>query len=110
LPPSSCGEDAFDGYAARRAAEQQSTSSDLPHGGNQLAVHATGGLLVLFVITALSGVQTVGLTRCGQHEQQARRSPQTIGVKAMSSSDNETSGGILSRGFRVSSLQASGRW
>src|SRR5882757_3646258 len=62
------------GYAARWAGEATSTSADLHTAGIQLAVHAAGGLLVLFVITALSVYKPWGLTRCGQHEQQARRS------------------------------------
>ncbi|HTF70002.1 MAG TPA: hypothetical protein VK638_45725 [Edaphobacter sp.] len=95
------------GYAAHRAAETTSTSADLHTVGIQLAVHATGGLLVLFVITALSVYKPWGLTRYGQRKHQERqyeprRSPQTIGIKAMSSPDNETSGGILSRGLRIS--------
>ena len=95
------------GYAARRAAETTSTSTGLHTVGIQLTVHATGGLLVLLVITALSVYKPWGLTRYGQRKQQERRcepqrSPQTIGVKAMSSPDNETTGGILSRGLRIS--------
>jgi hypothetical protein len=95
------------GYAARRAAETTSSSTDLRAAGTQLAVHATGGLLVLLVITALSVYKPWGLTGYGQRKQQERRfeprrSPQTIGVKAMPSPDNKTSGGVLSRGLRIS--------
>lgn len=94
------------GYAARRAAETTSSGADLHSVGTQLAVHAIGGLLVLLAITALSVYKPWGLTGYGQRKQQEqryepRRSPQTIGVKAMSSPDNETSGGLLSRGLRI---------
>jgi hypothetical protein len=57
---------------------------------------------VLLVITALSVYKPEGLTSYGQRKQQEQRSPQTLGVKAMSRPDNETSGGILSRGLRIS--------
>jgi hypothetical protein len=95
------------GYAARRAAETTSSSADLHTVGLQLAVHATGGLLVLFAITALSVYKPWGLTRYGQRKQQERRyeprrSPQTVGVKEISDPDNETIGGGLSRGLRIS--------
>jgi hypothetical protein len=94
------------GYAARRAAERTSTSADLHTAGIQLAVHATGGLLVLFVITALSVYKPWGLTRYGRRKQQERRSPQTIGVQAISSPASET--GILSRGLRISLAAGAG--
>jgi hypothetical protein len=90
------------GYAARRAAEATSSSADLHRAGAQLEVHAIGGLLVLLVITALSVYKPKGLTSYGQRKQQEQRPPQTLGVKAMSRPDNETSGGILSRGLRIS--------
>jgi hypothetical protein len=54
------------GYAARCAAETTPSSADLHAAGIQLAVHATGGLLVLLVITALSVYKPWGLTRYGQ--------------------------------------------
>jgi hypothetical protein len=95
------------GYAARRAAETTSSSADLHRVGTQLAVHAIGGLLVLLLITALSVYKPWGLTGYGQRKQQERRfesprSPQTAGVRAMSRADNETIGGVLSRGLRIS--------
>jgi Predicted integral membrane protein (DUF2269) len=90
------------GYAARRAAEATSSNADLHRVGTQLEVHAIGGLLVLLVITALSVYKPQGLTSYGQPKQQEQRSSQTLGVKAMSRPDNETSGGILSRGLRIS--------
>jgi hypothetical protein len=95
------------GYAARRAAETTSSSADLHRVGTQLAVHAIGGLLVLLVITALSVYKPWGLTRYGQSKQQERRlepprSRQTVGVEAISGPNNDTIGGILSRGLRIS--------
>jgi hypothetical protein len=86
------------GYAARRAAEATSSRADLHTAGIQLAVHAMGGLLVLLIITALSVYKPWGLTRYGLRKQQerrdeTRRSPQAVGVKAMSG---------LSRGLRIS--------
>jgi len=95
------------GYAARRAAETTSTSADLHTAGIQLAVHATGGLLVLFVITALSVYKPWGLTRYGQSKQQERRlepprSRQSVGVEAISGTDDNAIGSILSRGLRIS--------
>ena len=56
------------GYAARRAAETTPSSADLHAAGIQLAVHATGGLLVLLVITALSVYKPWGLTGYGQRK------------------------------------------
>jgi len=95
------------GYAARRAAETTSSSVDLHTVGIQLAVHATGGMLVLLVITALSVYKPWGLTRYGQRKLQERkcespRSQQAVEAKTMSSPDNETIGGILSRGPKIS--------
>jgi hypothetical protein len=95
------------GYAARRAAETTKSGADLHRVGTQLAVHAIGGLLVLLVITALSVYKPWGLTRYGQLKQQERRyeparSPQTVGGKAISGHDNDTVGGILCRGPRIS--------
>jgi hypothetical protein len=95
------------GSAARRAAEGTSFSADLHAAGIQLAVHATGGLLVLLAITALSVYKPWGLTRYGQRKQQERRgepgrSPQAVGVKAISAPRNETIGGVFSRRLRIS--------
>jgi hypothetical protein len=95
------------GYAARRVAETTSSSVDLHTVGIQLAVHATGGMLVLLVITALSVYKPWGLTRYGQRKQQERRddprrSLPAVGVKAMSGRDKEIIGDGLSRALRVS--------
>jgi hypothetical protein len=95
------------GYAARRAAETTLSRADLRAVGIQLAVHATGGLVVLLVVTALSVYKPWGLTRYGQTRQQERRheasrSPQAAGVKAMSGPDSETVGDGLPRGLRIS--------
>ena len=95
------------GYAARRAAETTSSSVDLHTVGIQLAVHATGGMLVLLVITALSVYKPWGLTRYGQRKQQERRdeprrSLPAVRVKALSGRDNEIIGDGLSRALRVS--------
>jgi hypothetical protein len=95
------------GYAARRAAEGTSSSVDLHAAGIQLAVHATGGLLVLLAITALSVYKPWGLTHYGMRKQQERRdepgrSQQAVGVKAVSVPDRETVGNGLSRGLRIS--------
>jgi hypothetical protein len=96
------------GYAARRAAETTSSSVDLHTVGIQLAVHATGGMLVLLVITALSVYKPWGLTRYGQRKQQERRDeprrslPAVVGIKAMSGRDKEIIGDGLSRALRVS--------
>ena len=90
------------GYAARRAAETTPSSADLHAAGIQLAVHATGGLLVLLVITALSVYKPWGLTGYGQRKRrnEPRRSPQPAGVKAISGPPNEING--LFRGLRIS--------
>jgi hypothetical protein len=95
------------GYAARRAAETTPSSADLHAVGIQLAVHATGCLLVLLVITALSVYKPWGLTRYGQRKRrergyEPRRSQHTTGVKAMSGPDRETIDNGLSRGLRIS--------
>jgi hypothetical protein len=94
-------------YAARRAAETTSSSVDLHTVGIQLAVHATGGMLVLLVIIALSVYKPWGLTRYGQRRQQQRRdeprkSLPAVGVKAMSGCDKEKIVDGLSRALRVS--------
>jgi hypothetical protein len=101
------------GYAARRAAETASSSADLHAAGIQLAFHATGGLLVLLVITALSVYKPWGVTHYGQRKRQGRRdeprsSSQTVGVKVMSDPGNETSGGGFSRGLRISLAAGAG--
>jgi hypothetical protein len=95
------------GYAARRAAETTSSSVDLHTVGIQLAVHATGGMLVLLVITTLSVYKPWGLTRYGQRKQQERRdeprrSLPAVRVKALSGRDKEIIGDGLSRALRVS--------
>jgi hypothetical protein len=95
------------GYAARRAAETTLSRGDLRAVGIQLAVHATGGLLVLLVVTALSVYKPWGLTRYGQTRQQERRyeprrSRQTVGVKPMSGPGDGTIGDGLSRGLKIS--------
>jgi hypothetical protein len=94
------------GYAARRAAETPLSSADLRAAGIPLVVHAAGGILVLLVVTILSVYKPWGLTRYGRRKQQERqyqflRSPQTVGVKAMSDPDNETTGDGLSRGLKI---------
>jgi hypothetical protein len=95
------------GYAARRAAEATLSRADLRAVGIQLAVHATGGLLVLLVVTALSVYKPWGLTRYGQTRQEKRRYEprrlrQTVGVKPISSPGNEIIREGLSRGLRIS--------
>jgi len=75
------------GYAARRAAEATLSHADLRAVGIQLAVHATGGLLVLLVVTALSVYKPWGLTRYGRRKQQERR-------KVPQQPDNETPFGV----------------
>lgn len=57
------------GYAARRAAETALSSADLS-AGMPLAVHASGGILVLLVVTALSVYKPWGLTAYGRRMQQ----------------------------------------
>src|SRR5260370_1117663 len=57
------------GYAARRAVETALSSADLS-GGMPLAVHASGGILVLLVVTALSVYKPWGLTAYGRRMQQ----------------------------------------
>jgi len=94
------------GYAARRAAETPLSSADIRAAGIPLVVHAAGGILVLLVVTILSVYKPWGLTRYGRRKQQERqyqlpRSPQTVGVKAMSDPDNESAGDGLSRGFKI---------
>jgi len=61
-------------YAARLAEETKSSGADLRAAGIQLAVHATGGLLVLLVPMVLSVYKPPGMTRYGHrklHEQHA---------------------------------------
>ncbi len=93
------------GYTARRAAETPLPSAALRMAGIPLVVHAAGGILVLLVVTILSVYKPWGLTRYGRHKQQERRyqspkSPQAVGVKAMSDSENGATGAGLSRGLR----------
>jgi hypothetical protein len=69
-------------------------------------VHAAGGILVLLVITILSVYKPWGLTRYGRRKLQERqyqlpRSSQTLGLKAMSHPDNQTTGDGLSRGLKI---------
>jgi hypothetical protein len=95
------------GYAARRAAETTLSRADLRAVGIQLAFHATGGLLVLLLVTALSVYKPWGLTRYGQTRQQERRyeprqSRQAAGVTPMPGPGNKTIGDGLSRGLRIS--------
>ena len=95
------------GYAAHQAARATPSSVELHGAGTQLVFHAIGGLLVLLVITALSVYKPWGLTRYGQRKQQERRhdpsrSRQTAGAKTISEPDNETIGGVLSRGCKIS--------
>jgi hypothetical protein len=93
------------GSAARRAAEMALSSVDLRVAGTPLAVHAAGGILVLLVVTILSVYKPWGLTAYGRRKQQQRqyqpgRSPQTVGVKAMSDPNNETTAD-LPRGLKI---------
>ncbi len=95
------------GYAARRAAEAASSSADLHTVGIQLAVHATGGMLVLLVITALSVYKPWGLTGYGRRKQQGRQyelleSRGIVGMKATSGPNKGTIGNSFSRGLRIS--------
>jgi hypothetical protein len=95
------------GYAARRAVETTPSSVDLHTAGIQLAAHATGGMLVLLVITAVSVYKPWGLTRYGQRKQQERRdeprrSRPAVVVKAVSGRDKEIIGDRLSRALGVS--------
>ncbi len=56
-------------HAARLAAETALPSADLRAAGMQLVVHATGGLLVLLVITTLSVFKPWGRTHYGRRKQ-----------------------------------------
>jgi hypothetical protein len=101
------------GYAARRAATTQLSGPDLYAAGMQLAIHATGGLLVLLLITALSVYKPWGLTGYGRRKQQerrdeSRRSRQTLGVKTELGSDNDAIGGGFSRSLWISLASAVG--
>jgi len=62
-------------YAAHLAAETIFSRADLRTAGMQLAVHAAGGLLVLFVPAILSVYKPRGLTPYGRSEQHAQRKP-----------------------------------
>jgi len=95
------------GYAARRATEGTSSSAVLHTVGIQLALHATGGMLVLLVITALSVYKPWGLTGYGRRKQQERRyelleSRATVGIKATSGPHRGSIGGRFSRGLSIS--------
>ena len=101
------------GYAARRAVTTPLSGPDLHMAGMQLAIHATGGLLVLLLITALSVYKPWGLTGYGQRTQQerqdeSRKSQQTSGVKTELAPDNDAIGGDFSRGLRISLASAVG--
>lgn len=61
------------GEAARMAAETPLPLADLRAAGNELVVHAAGGLLVLLVLAALSVYKPQGMTAYGQRKQQAQR-------------------------------------
>jgi hypothetical protein len=61
------------GYAARLAAETTSSRADLRAVGIQLAVHAAGGLLILFVPVMLSVYKPSGVTRYGWKKQREQR-------------------------------------
>jgi len=61
------------GEAARMAAETPLPLADLRVAGNELVVHAAGGLLVLLVLAALSVYKPQGMTSYGQRKQQAQR-------------------------------------
>lgn len=61
------------GYAARLAAEATLSPADLHAAGTQLAVHATGGLLVLLIPAVLSVYKPPGLTGYGRRKLQEQR-------------------------------------
>ena len=96
------------GYAAHRAAEMPLPSAALRATGFPLLIHAAGGILVLLLITTLSVYKPWGLTVYGRRKQQERRyqnqtlrSPQTIGVQAMSDPGSGQAGDGLSRGLNI---------
>ncbi len=94
------------GYAAHRAGEMPLSSAAVRAAGIPLLVHAAGGILVLLAITTLSVYKPWGLTLYGRRKQQERRyqplrSPQTVGVQAMSDPDSGPAGDGLSRGLNV---------
>ncbi|MEP6657744.1 MAG: hypothetical protein ABJC33_10950, partial [Betaproteobacteria bacterium] len=62
-------------HAARLAAESILPHADLRAAGIELAVHATGGLLVLLVPAVLSVYKPRGLTPYGQRTQHEQRTP-----------------------------------
>jgi len=92
------------GYAAHRAVTTPSADAGLHMAGMQLAVHATGGLLVLLLITALSVYKPWGLTGYGQRKQQERRA---LGVRTVPSPDNAIGSGP-SRRLKLSLAAAVG--
>jgi hypothetical protein len=101
------------GYAAHRAMTTPSADTGLHMAGMQLAIHATGGLLVLLLITALSVYKPWGLTGYGQRKQQerrdqSRRSRQALGVRAAPGPDNNAIGDGLSRRLKISLAAAVG--
>lgn len=65
-------------YAARLAAETILSRGDLRAVGIELAVHATGGLLVLLVPAVLSVYKPRGLTPYGQRTQHEQRAPSRL--------------------------------
>ncbi len=94
------------GYIAGAATTTALSSADLHRPRMELVVHSGGGLLVLLAITTLSVFKPWGLTRYGQRKQQERqyqlaRSPQTVGVNAISVSDNETTSDGLPRRLKL---------
>ncbi|HEX4783024.1 MAG TPA: hypothetical protein VH350_01705 [Candidatus Sulfotelmatobacter sp.] len=87
---------------ARRAAEAKLSDAGLRAAGMPLAIHAAGGLLVLFVITTLSVYKLWGLTLYGRRRQEKRCQPlRTATVKAMSDPDNEIIGVGLSSRLKI---------
>ena len=93
------------GYAARRAAKAPSFGPDLHAAGMQLAVHATGGLLVLVLITALSVYKPWGLTGYGRRKQQQRAESRTLrpalDVRTVLGPNNIASDRSLSRRLKI---------
>lgn len=63
------------GYAAHLAAEAILSRADLRAAGLQLAVHATGGLLVLLIPAVLSVYKPWGLTPYGRRKRHEQRVP-----------------------------------
>ena len=61
-----------------QVAEATLSGADLPQARMELAVHASGGLLVLLVITTLSVFKPWGKTRYGQRKQQVFEKHESI--------------------------------